>query len=1490
MVRYKAPVIEVTQQPSANAESGVAFDQQPAVTITDGDGSPVVGEDVTVSLFSGTGTLNGTLTVATNGSGVAQFSGLSINGDEGNYSLAFSVENNSEIVISNLIVIGLSADADQSTITAAPTVIEANGVSTSNITVQLKNAAGIDLTSGGDTVVLSTNAGSLSSVTDNEDGTYTAILTSSTDVETATITGTLNGDPITDSATVNFTVGAASALQSTISASPTSLTADGSSTSTITVQVKDGAGNDITSGGDTVVLSSNLGSIGSVTDNSNGTYTATLTAGTVAGPATVTATLNGDLMENSVVVTLLPGPLSAAQTLITASPSAIIANGSSQSLITVQAADANGNFLISGGETVTLSLSPDEGSLGSITDNGDGTYTAMLTSSTTPQTVIISGTIDGDAIGDTAEVEYLSGGEEGIVFIQGDGGEVSLLEENGDTYYVHVFNNTGTSSFMPPVSVEAIDFLLVGGGGGGGTSMDFSNGGAGGGGAGGVLFAEDFDISAFATPISILVGAGGAPGAAGDNNSGFNGQNTVFGDGDTSPVTALGGGFGIGGNPQNDIQPAGEGGSGGGGRGVGSAGEVTSQTLPSGVIAYGNTGGETPNAGTGAGAGGGGGAGTAGSDGEGGNQSDPPQGFGGNGGDGIEISISGAALFYGGGGGGGAGQTGTPGTGGQGGGGTGANDNQAAVAGAANSGGGGGGGNNNRQGAAGGSGTVVVRYLAPSLAITTQPTAQVQSGQVFAQQPLLTLLDGSGTGISGVDVTVFLVSGSASLGGTLTISTNSSGEAQFTDLTLTGSNGFNVLGFSITGSSNFVISNSVEISGEAPFYSRATGNWDVASNWSRESYNGVASLETPGSSDQIFIGGGHTITLNFGTFTLNDPGSLTVEDTGTLALSGGNHITGTGTFALESGGTLRIGSANGITASGSTGNIRTTTRTFDQGANYTYNGASAQNTGSGLPQQVNDLRINNASGVRAEISHQVNGTLFLQAGRLIMGNGLSLIANDKDITSGELQSELQIGGQAGYRLLSSPLSASYSNFLSGVITQGFPGASLTDTDPLQPNVLWYNETVVGTDNQRWRAPADASNTVMQGRGYFVYMFGDVDGDNRYNDEFPYLLTVNGQEHEGTGGVVDLNVTYTAAADSGWNLVGNPFAAAIDWEEDTHWAKTNIDPTIYIWDPNTNNYLTWNGTTGDVTNGILAPFQGFWVKANDTNPTLTVSREAKTLTEGAGFIGKVAEKESERDPVPVISIQARNTEYLRSTVHFSFTGEGRLGIDRYDAERLLPPTEVETFMEFYSLTESKRLAINNLPERFGRVIEIPLELNAYTEGEPLTGEVRLHVSSFDHIPEEWEVELIDLQSGERHRVVKGLAVRVPMVHLAGKELERTNASGKLTAKGGNAHARFVLRIAPSSDLMSLSQEFVLHPNYPNPFNPSTTLAFDLPLPGPVRLEVYDMIGRRVAVLVHEDLPAGSHSRVWDAGQLSSGIYLVRMITQEGIVSRKVTLVK
>lgn len=86
------------------------------------------------------------------------------------------------------------------------------------------------------------------------------------------------------------------------------------------------------------------------------------------------------------------------------------------------------------------------------------------------------------------------------------------------------------------------------------------------------------------------------------------------------------------------------------------------------------------------------------------------------------------------------------------------------------------------------------------------------------------------------------------------------------------------------------------------------------------------------------------------------------------------------------------------------------------------------------------------------------------------------------------------------------------------------------------------------------------------------------------------------------------------------------------------------------------------------------------------------------------------------------------------------------------------------------------------------------------------------------------------------------------------------------------------------------EISLFPNYPNPFNPTTTIPYALSTSTPVRLVIYDLLGREVKVLVDAVQPSGRHQVVFDAARLPSGIYLYRLTADSFIQTRKMLLLK
>ena len=90
--------------------------------------------------------------------------------------------------------------------------------------------------------------------------------------------------------------------------------------------------------------------------------------------------------------------------------------------------------------------------------------------------------------------------------------------------------------------------------------------------------------------------------------------------------------------------------------------------------------------------------------------------------------------------------------------------------------------------------------------------------------------------------------------------------------------------------------------------------------------------------------------------------------------------------------------------------------------------------------------------------------------------------------------------------------------------------------------------------------------------------------------------------------------------------------------------------------------------------------------------------------------------------------------------------------------------------------------------------------------------------------------------------------------------------------------------------SVVGDYVLCQNFPNPFNPSTTIKYELPKASQVSLTVYDVLGRGVSVLVNERTDAGVHEVKFGGSGLSSGVYFYRIQAGSFVQTRKLSLLK
>ncbi|MGA2667964.1 MAG: T9SS type A sorting domain-containing protein [Ignavibacteria bacterium] len=102
----------------------------------------------------------------------------------------------------------------------------------------------------------------------------------------------------------------------------------------------------------------------------------------------------------------------------------------------------------------------------------------------------------------------------------------------------------------------------------------------------------------------------------------------------------------------------------------------------------------------------------------------------------------------------------------------------------------------------------------------------------------------------------------------------------------------------------------------------------------------------------------------------------------------------------------------------------------------------------------------------------------------------------------------------------------------------------------------------------------------------------------------------------------------------------------------------------------------------------------------------------------------------------------------------------------------------------------------------------------------------------------------------------------------------------------------------SYLTPIPDNFLLYQNYPNPFNPTTKIKFDIPnftlMKGvggmAVRLTIYDLLGRKVAILVNQKMQPGEYEFAWDGTNYPSGVYFYHLTTNDYTVTKKMVLIK
>jgi hypothetical protein len=255
--------------------------------------------------------------------------------------------------------------------------------------------------------------------------------------------------------------------------------------------------------------------------------------------------------------------------------------------------------------------------------------------------------------------------------------------------------------------------------------------------------------------------------------------------------------------------------------------------------------------------------------------------------------------------------------------------------------------------------------------------------------------------------------------------------------------------------------------------------------------------------------------------------------------------------------------------------------------------------------------------------------------------------------------------------------------------------------------------------------------LVQGKGYICWV-GDPAGLSQ--DEtvvFPGKLNAGDYT---TGQNTFCGLGFSGSA-YGYNLLCNPYPSAL--VANIHqWSRSFVDASVWVWDPGLNspspggNYRFWNGTMGNLTNGIIPAMQGFFVHTNNTGASLTIPQHGRVHSNQPFY---------------------KSTEIPANTIQLNFTGNGYaddlfVGFNNQANEDYDPEMDVAKIYglfeapQVYSIIPDKKLSINVLPEiTDNRMVEIGFECTG-------TAVFTMTATGVEGFSDDVDIYLKDMESG------------------------------------------------------------------------------------------------------------------------------------------------
>ena len=477
-------------------------------------------------------------------------------------------------------------------------------------------------------------------------------------------------------------------------------------------------------------------------------------------------------------------------------------------------------------------------------------------------------------------------------------------------------------------------------------------------------------------------------------------------------------------------------------------------------------------------------------------------------------------------------------------------------------------------------------------------------------------------------------------------------------------------------------------------------------------------------------------------------------------------------------------------------------------------------------------------------------------------------------------------GSEGFRTMSAPKNGTiFNTLLDPFWTQGFSGSDAPQKDSSN---VWLWDASKGTDGD-WVSLADQdSSSLAAGRGFLFQVYSDDNNDGTPEGFPKYMTTLEfgGKNSIYKGAAEPVN----SLADGRFFLAGNPYDQTIDWGS---FEKSNLSSTVYVYDHSEGSWMMWNGYAGNLTDGLLAPYQGFFIQGSGGNGSLSMN-----LNDISGGTTRQKKRKQQYDPF-VLEMHV-SSQQMTNAAWIQFDQRAKSDIDTLDGLELQP--FANQYVQLYSnSSEGSAVNIDALPKGQDSYV-IPLVMNIAGSGSTNnTGE--LTWNGLDQFPSDWSFTLVDTVSGDTYNLTQNQSVTVTLNSTKAKIASETSSSNELAKPvvAGSKHksqsTRYELHIKTSTNTainhQDVPKQVVLDQNYPNPFNPTTTIRYNVPEKANVTLNVYNELGQRVATLInHKQKAAGRYRVSFNASKkgLASGLYIYRLKVGEKVLTKKMTLIK